>query len=660
MTPMPAYAMPRLFAAALLILLVSGCGQLPTRTGPAPGPDPDIAHARELMQAQQYAAAATLYRALAAREPDPARRADFLLAAAEASHQAGDWEGVRLALDGMAPMVLDPQSALQRQLLRAELLLQQGDPTTALATLSPPPAASAPTDLQVRFHRDVAAAYRQMGNLLETAHALQTVDTLLSERQERLDNQTDILRTLTLLSERALVELQPSPPGVSGGWMSLALLVKRHEGDPDALRDALVAWRERFPQHPALPELLQNYQAFLDRQLLRASRIGVLLPQSGRFEQVATAIRDGIMISRMELPGTQQPEIRFYDSTDPAMVWPLYNSAVAEGAEVVIGPLQKEAVGQLLRAGDLPVPVLALNQVPLDSPPPSNLYMYSLSPEDEARQAAEKIWVDGLRRPLVLTPQGDWGDRMTEAFSNRWLELGGEVAALGRYDEATHDHTDTLTAMLLLDESEQRHREIVQWLGKQVEFEPRRRDDVDAVFLAARPVQAQGLRPQLQFHRAGDLPIYATSHSWNGSLTPEQVADMKGIMVADIPWLVDGLVEERKISRAEVMATLPGAAMGYARLYAMGIDALRLVPHLKRLDESPYESLNGTTGNLYMDDVNQVHRQLVWLMLDEAPQVLGYSPRLDLEQFDGTGLLPGPPAAPVDGPRLGARTVTGP
>jgi uncharacterized protein len=657
---MPSTAMPRLFAAALLILLVSGCGQLPTRPTPATVPDTDLARAQELMQSQQYAAAAGLYRALAARATDPARRADLLLAAAEASRQNGDWEGVRIALEGLAPMVLDPTSSLQRQLLQAELLLQQGDPTTALATLSPAPAATAPVDLQVRFHRSVAAAYRQMGNLLETANALQTVDTLLPDHQARLDNQTDILRTLALLSERALQELQPSPPGVSGGWMSLALLVKRHEGDPDALRTGLVAWRERFPQHPALPELLQNYQAFLDRQILHASRIGVLLPQSGRFEQIATAIRDGIMISRMELPGSQQPEIRFYDSSDPAMVWPLYNTAVADGAEVVIGPLQKEAVGQLLRAGELPVPVLALNQVPLDSPPPPNLYMYSLSPEDEARQAAEKIWVDGLRRPLLLTPQGEWGDRMTEAFSDRWLELGGEIAGLGRYDEATHDHTGTLTAMLLIDESEQRYREIVQWLGQRVEFEPRRRDDADAVFLAARPVQAQGLRPQLQFHHAADLPIYATSHSWTGVLTSEQVADMKGIRVADIPWLVDGLVEDRKISRAEVMAALPNAAMGYARLYAMGIDALRLVPHLKRLGESRYESLTGTTGNLYMDDVNQVHRQLVWLMLDETPELLGYSPRLDLEQVDGTQLLPLPPEAPADGPRLGARVPTGP
>jgi len=34
-----------------------------------------------------------------------------------------------------------------------------------------------------------------------------------------------------------------------------------------------------------------------------------------------------------------------------------------------------------------------------------------------------------------------------------------------------------------------------------------------------------------------------------------------------------------------------------------------------------------------MDDVNQVHRQLVWVLLDEQPQILGFSPRLDLQGY---------------------------
>jgi outer membrane PBP1 activator LpoA protein len=333
------------------------------------------------------------------------------------------------------------------------------------------------------------------------------------------------------------------------------------------------------------------------------------------------------------------PDIRFYDSSDPDQVWPLYDQAVADGAELVIGPLQKEAVSQLLRAGSLSVPVLALNQVPIETAPPYNLFMYALSPEDEARQAAEKIWLDGGRRPSMLTPQGDWGDRITQAFEQRWTELGGETAGVGRYDGASHDYSATITGMLLIDDSKERHRQVQRWLGRSVEFEPRRRDDTDAIFIAARPIQAQGLRPQLQFHRAADLPVYATSHAWSGSLTPDQAVDMKGIMLPDVPWLLPE-ADTTDPAREQIIAELPQSQSAYARLFAMGMDAFRLGPHLNRLQSSRYESLDGSTGNLYMDELNQVHRQLVWVVLDEKPRVLGFAPRLDLQRAGDVELAP--------------------
>ena len=164
---------------------------------------------------------------------------------------------------------------------------------------------------------------------------------------------------------------------------------------------------------------------------------------------------------------------------------------------------------------------------------------------------------------------------------------------------------------------------------------------MDAVFIAARPVQAQGIRPQLQFHHAGDLPVYATSHAWSGQLSANQLEDMRGIMLADIPWLLSNSTGDLD-TRATIVQSLPKSGSAYARLYAMGMDALRLVPHLRRLQSSRYESLDGSTGNLYMDEANQIHRQLIWVLLDEQPRILGYAPRLDLQSAEE----PTVPAAP--------------
>jgi outer membrane PBP1 activator LpoA protein len=105
---------------------------------------------------------------------------------------------------------------------------------------------------------------------------------------------------------------------------------------------------------------------------------------------------------------------------------------------------------------------------------------------------------------------------------------------------------------------------------------------------------------------------------------------MKGVMLADIPWLLANSTGDTD-SRDAIVRHLPKSASAYARLYAMGMDALRLVPHLKRLQSSRYESLDGSTGNLYMDETNQLHRQLVWVLLGEEAKILGYAPRLDLQ-----------------------------
>ena len=610
-----------------------------------PGPtDPEAARAAELLRSGQYLAAADIYRQLAVRATSPAQRAQHLLSAAEASRAGGDWDGTRGALEQLATMPLGSDQALQMRLLQSEVLLQERRAADALDLLRVWPGPGAPPDLQIRFHRDLAAAYRQMGNLLETANALQAIDALQTDHQQRLETQTEILRTLALLNEQALTDLQPSPPGVAGGWMELALLVKQHGNNPDQLVPLFADWRQRFPQHPALPGLLTNYQQQLQGQLQHLSHIAVLLPQSGPFAQVAAAIRDGLVISRFELPEDKRPELRFYDATDPVGIWPLYNQAVSDGAQLVIGPLQKQGVAQLMRAGQLPVPVLALNQVEIETLPTPDLFMYSLSPEDEARQAAERTWLDGKRRPVILAPQGAWGDRLAAAFEQRWLSLGGSLAGTGRFDESSHDYTDTIEQLLQLDQSNARHRELQGWLGRNLEFEPRRRDDVDAIFMAARPVQAQGLRPQLQFHHAGDLPIYATSASWVGTLSATQAEDMRGIMLIDIPWLLSSGPGD---TRETVAQYLPNSGSGYGRLYAMGMDALRLVPHLKRLQSSRYESLDGSTGNLYMDETNQIHRQLIWVVLDTEPRILGYAPRMDLQQWGDAGTDPGAPV--VDG-----------
>lgn len=613
--------------ASVLLLALSACTPTPSPDiRPDTGQDPDIARAAMLADAGEHGAAATLYRTLALRQP--AQRAAHLLAAAGELALAGDKPTLDAVLAELSQLLLTPDQSTRANQLKAERLLQQGSPLAALELLPLTPPQD--PELRRRHHEIAARAYRLSGNMLQSAAELLALDSLPSDTEARLATQRQILHTLALLSDAALVRLQPAPPGVLGGWMDLALTLKRHGQEPQELGRGLLDWQTSHPGHPAMPDLLDGMVAKLESQYQRAAHVAVLLPESGPYAEAAAAIRDGILAAWYQQPAAQRPLLRFYDATDPTRAWPLLGEAVAAGAEAVIGPLDKDSVRQLARAGELAVPVLALNQVPLNTRPPEHFFQFSLSPEDEARQVAEKAWLDGRRHPVVLAPLNEWGRRVSDAFQQRWLSLGGQVSGQADYSTGSSDFGQPISRLLHLDQSQARKRDLQALLGQQLAFEPRRRADADFVFMAARSKQARQIRPQLQFHHAADLPVYATSSAWDGQ--PEdrnETLDLAGIHLPDMPWVVDADADT-PLGRKRLAQIFPASLSAYGRLYAMGMDSLALLPHLKRLQSASYETLDGQTGKLHMDPLHQIHRQLMWTRLTRhGSKVLGYAPRLD-------------------------------
>jgi len=652
------------FLLALLILLtVIGCVPTPGVRGTDSQADLLMEQAVTLEQAGEHAAAAELFEQLALQTLPPADQA-LLLRAAENHFQAQDSERATALLARIDTRTL-PALDFQKRLLVAELALNRNRPDEAMALLSEGIPEGTDTPLRQRFHADRAEGFRLTGNLLESARELGELDLLLEDMDKRLENQLLIIQTLTALTDTALDLLQPNPPGIQGGWMALARIIKGHTGDTNRIQEQLKSWRERFPSHPTIPGLLDGYFQKLESQYQRPNQLAILLPKSGPYANAAKALRDGFMAAYYQQPPESRPRLTFYDSSDSADTWPLYRQAVDSGADMVIGPLNKEGVAQLARAGELEIPVLALNQVPPETTPPVKLYQFGLAPEDEARQVAERAWLDGHTRAIIFTPQDDWGDRIMQAFRNRWERLGGTLSEQQRYDPKANDFSGAIQALLNLDESRARRSRLQKLFGQTLEFEPRRREDADFILLAANPFKARQIRPQFQFHHAADIPIYATSSIYTGVPTPAEDQDLEGIKFPDIPWL---LMNEGNspLARDNLARILPDSQGAYRRLYAMGIDSFRLLPHLGRLQSSPRETIDGKTGNLYLDSIRQIHRQLVWAeMYKGVPKAIGYAPRMVsvTDEMESLSTEPAPSEAETTGnrgliPEAGAATIT--
>src|SRR5690606_20960939 len=104
------------------------------------------------------------------------------------------------------------------------------------------------------------------------------------------------------------------------------------------------------------------------------------------------------------------PSVHIYDEAAFSNINEAYAQAQFDGAQWLIGPVNKDQVQQISEYEKLPLLTLALNYSDRDKTDklPDNLYQFGLAAEDEAIQIANQAWADGKRHALVLLPQGEW------------------------------------------------------------------------------------------------------------------------------------------------------------------------------------------------------------------------------------------------------------
>ncbi len=590
-----------------LTLLIGGCAVKPILPT-APNDRAALAAAAH----GDYATAAREYQLLAASQQlPPAARQRFRIEAAAALLRNNQPQMAVTELQGIDESQLVPVDVLRMHLLGAQAWLALHNADQTLMLLSQPLPADAPTAMQSRYHLLRAQALSRLGNHLEAAHEYSMRDPLLSETAAITANQQQLWNELTQLSAPALHAARVTLPlNEFSGWLALAEIGKQYQLGRSDLQKLIAQWHTNYPNHPAQQPFIDGILQRSAQLLLRPKQIALLLPLSGRFAAAGAALRDGVLAAYYNTAADRRIDIRIYNVANPDTVQATYDQAVHDGADFVIGPLSKESVAALLsNRTQFPTPTLVLNTVDTGKLP-DNVYQFSLAPESEAKQVAEHAWQLGYSKAAVLVPDGDWGARIEQAFRDRWQSLGGVVTSEATYDSSKNDYSVPLRALLNIDLSRAREQRLESVLGEKLAFQPRRRKDIDFVFLAAFPRQARLIRPQLKFHHAADLPILATSHVYSGVYSPTQDRDMDGIVFGDMPWVLNPATQHDAL-RTETHS-LQLADNSLQRLVAMGIDAYDLIPVLRVLQTYPFERFHGETGLLQLDSDGRLHRQLTW------------------------------------------------
>ncbi|WP_095106061.1 penicillin-binding protein activator [Pseudomonas sp. Irchel 3E20] len=582
----------RLFSALCLAALLAACASSPSSSlGELPR-TPDASIEQLLEQA--------------ATSKNPEKAALLRLSAADLAYRQGN-AGQSAQILAQVPLdSLKPGQQVFASTLSAELAMTRNQPKAALTALSHPSLqrlGEMPTEQRVRTGSVHARALEADGQTLAAARERISVAPMLSGEAAGKNHEA----IWTLIASLPTDQLQPASPDDLGGWLSLALAVKT-AGTLEQQQAAIDSWRAQNPKHPAalqLPTPLVKLKELASQPL---NKIALLLPQDGPLASVAKALREGFMAAHYQAlqAGQKPPSVQFYDSSRLTSLDEFYRKAQADGVQLVIGPLEKPLVKQLSARPQLPITTLALNYSEGDQGP-AQLFQFGLAAEDEAREVSQRARADGLQRAAVMVPKGEWGDRVLKAFRQDWEGNGGSVLGVVRVDQPVA-LAQQIADLFQLRQSEGRAKSLQSTVGSQVAAQPARRQDIEFIFLAATPQQAQQIKPTLNFQYAGDVPVYATSHVFSASGDQNQYNDMNGVRFCETPWLLDA----NDPLRRQVAAQWPQAGGSLGRLYAMGVDAYRLAPRLGQLKALPDSRIEGASGSLTMTPSQRVQRQLPW------------------------------------------------
>ena len=204
-------------------------------------------------------------------------------------------------------------------------------------------------------------------------------------------------------------------------WAGLSLLAAACSGMPGA---DYFSFGSPPPPPPAQPSAVGAGQV----------KVALLLPLSaqGNGAAVAQAMRNA---AEMALAEFSNPDIQLLVKDDGGTsggAQQAASQALAEGAEIILGPLFAQSVsaaGQVARARG--VPVIAFSTDSSVAAP--GVYLLSFLPETDVDRVIGYATQQGKRSSAALIPDNAYGTVVQAAFQQAVARGGGRVVAMERY-----------------------------------------------------------------------------------------------------------------------------------------------------------------------------------------------------------------------------------
>ncbi|NVK57658.1 MAG: penicillin-binding protein activator [Alteromonadaceae bacterium] len=624
-----------LLVGTFTTLLLSGCGSTP-KTSPAPPPKPVVkvepSHQQEqALRPQEWLAEAQQDWQ---QNNDLRSRNELLLNAAQGFLESDQMVKASQILFAMRGTLTDSSLRNQYNLLVAQLYgddnkvgsQQRLDLLQSVTTTEP-----ASQQLQYRL---IALEYARLGEWIEAANALLMSDDQAPE---------NISQAWTWVNQSSPAQLAASAQHSKlAPYLSLRQLVLEYGFSPDQLKQQLTQFQQVFRGHPLVANWPDNLSHLDKLSPGNRSNIVVMLPLSGRLQVTGMAIKEGILAAYFDetrqLNDVAPPQLRFVDTNNTTPAELIEQSSTADW---IIGPLLKENVDALLSQLPASAKILTLNRPATENTQPnmsseegvladtsqpeellpasySSQIYYALAPEDEAKQLATRVFLQGRRSPILVASENSLHQRMQEAFMTQWQQLTSALAARQHSAPTQVTYTDNaslregiLTA-LDVAQSKDRIKEIQSFANETLYDLPRNRRDIDAIVVFTSPEQTELVNPVIEASLSPfsgvKVPVFATSRSIDYAQSPNQWRDLENLHFLDMPWVLPDNPATELAQQAQQL--WPQRPTSLQRLFAFGVDAYNLIPRLHSLVWLPQLQYQGLTGSLSVNQDKEIVRTL--------------------------------------------------
>ena len=577
----------RLVMLALLPVLLSACGfqiKLPGQAFPISSIEDD--KARQLL--------------IEAQSATPLRSAELKAQAAEALAHQGNYSDASRILNSIDKRTLPAELGLAIALQQARYEIEQNNIDQAINSLN---FHRLPTDLNneqvIQLNLVRAEAFELRQAFVDAARELISAANLSEDpnQQQILHNQ--IWETLQAADIATIHQASSDRNNnfAEQGWFERVIMLA-DISDINEMQEKLFDWQLLWEQHPAalLPpkaadRSLTDYITTTDN----INRIALILPRQGQLAEFSRMITEGFMAA-LQASDTTAPEVIMLDSTDMLFAEQIFTAASNHQVDLIIGPLERALVDQLAQTPHHPIPVLALNSTREELNPPLQL---DLGSDHEANTLVNQAILRGYKNGAIIRSDSHSGERFENLIRETYLQHGGSI--IGSLTFKPRENNSNQIRELLAQDQQSSTDPSLGNTRLTV------KDDADVIFLVATPDEAKLIRSMLLYHYAGNTPILASSHVFEGVNNPIYDTDLNGIEFVEIPWNLHSNQQVR--DRLELIQV--DNQVGNNPLFALGADAFLVSQNLSKLLKDS-ASIAANTGSLSMGTNRRILRELTW------------------------------------------------